>query len=86
MFTNEYSLAESVTKTPPVEKIDDKAKSKCKEGKKKESIVGDVAAEQTKDVKADVADQLLTADQSDGPELTADSVEEPQPKAETLNE
>ncbi|XP_047424246.1 myomesin-1 isoform X3 [Mugil cephalus] len=78
---------ESVTKTPPVEKVEDKKKSKgLKEGKKEENVVDDVAAEQTKDVKVDLADELLTADQSHGPEQTADSVEEPEPKAETVNE
>ncbi|XP_049912854.1 M-protein, striated muscle isoform X5 [Epinephelus moara] len=65
----------SVSKTLPMEKVEDEEKAAVKP---KVSH-----SEQTKEAKEEVADQTLTADQSDAPERPADTVEEPGPGAET---
>ncbi|XP_039646172.1 M-protein, striated muscle isoform X1 [Perca fluviatilis] len=71
---------DSVTKTLPMEKVEDKDKGKVTvEPKASDS-------EQTEDAKEEVAELPLTADQSEAPEQPADRVEEPGPVAETQPE
>ncbi|XP_032360215.1 M-protein, striated muscle isoform X6 [Etheostoma spectabile] len=71
---------DSVTKTLQMEKVEDKDKGKATvEPKASDS-------EQTEKAKEEVAEQPLTADQSEAPEQPADRVEEPGPVAETQPE
>ncbi|TDG97438.1 hypothetical protein EPR50_G00225660 [Perca flavescens] len=78
--TKKQKGKDSVTKTLPMEKVEDKDKGKVTvEPKASDS-------EQTEDAKEEVAEQPLTADQSEAPEQPADRVEEPGPVAETQPE
>lgn len=88
MFTDGRSVAESVTKTLLVEKLEDNEESEVQKDEGKVAV--DEAeepkashSEQTEDAKEEVADQPLTSDQSEAPEQPADTVEEPEPQAET---
>lgn len=91
MLTNSCSLAESVTKTLLVEKLEDKEGPEVQKDEGKVAV--DAAeepkashSEQTEAAKEDVGDQPLTSDQSEAPEQPADTVEEPEPQAETQPE
>ncbi|KAF1373135.1 hypothetical protein PFLUV_G00257180 [Perca fluviatilis] len=78
--TKKQKGKDSVTKTLPMEKVEDKDKGKVTvEPKASDS-------EQTEDAKEEVAELPLTADQSEAPEQPADRVEEPGPVAETQPE
>lgn len=83
MFTNDCSLAESVTKTLPLEKDEDNKESKSKEFevRKDEKVAVDVAAEPKASDSEQTDAKEEVADQSEAPEQHVDTVEEPEPQA-----
>lgn len=86
MVTKDCSLAESVTKTLPLEKVEDNKASKSKEFEvQKVDAAAEPKAsdsEQTVDAKEEVAEQSLSSGQSEVPEQPVDTAEEPEPPAE----
>lgn len=86
IFTNDRSLAESVTKTLPVGKVEENKESQVQKDEGKVSV--DTAAEdseQKEAAKREVADQPFTSDQSESFEQPADTAEEPEPLVETAS-
>lgn len=75
MITNDCSLAESVTKTLPVEKVEENKEFQVQKDEEKVAV----------DAKQEVAEQPLTSDQPESAEQPADTVEEPEPLAETTS-
>lgn len=75
MITYDCSLAESVTETLPGGKVEENKEFLAQKDKEKAAV----------DAKQEVAEQPFASDQSESTEQPADTVEEPEPRAETAS-
>lgn len=86
MFANDWSLAESVTKTLLMEKIEGNEESEVQEDKEKVAAESKASDPEQKEDAKEEAEQTVTSVQSDAPEQPAAAVEEPETQSEPSEE